>query len=175
MATRRISILGFGLNPDNSGKAWLEPYIILATNDVWNVLIGRIDQDGANNAQLTTKAGFYGLFRVPGDYVTSAVIGIEWTSTITTGNVVWDFDYRAITGDDSESLDQAGTQEGVTVTDAAPGAANRRLEVTVNLTSANLAAGDIVEFFLANDGVDANDTLAGARLLFNAYFQYSDA
>lgn len=151
----------------------MEPYDVLATNDVWKRMIIRC---GANNAaQPTVRAGIFGGFTVPKNYVGSAVVVIVWTSTITTGNVVWDFDYRTVAGNDTTSLDQSGTEEAVTVTDAAPGAAHRRLEATVNLTSANLAADDEVEFFLGRDGVDAADTMAGSALLFNALLQFADA
>lgn len=174
MATHWHPILNHTLAPDTSGKVWFEPYDILATNDVWKHLVVRYDEDGNNNAQISTRAGVYGAFAVPQNYVGSAVLLLHWTGTVTSGNVVWDFDYRTVGGDDTTSLDQSGTEEAVTGTDAAPTAANRRLQFTINLTSANLAAGETVEFFLANDGVDAADTYAGARLLHGAYLQYAD-
>lgn len=88
--------------------------------------------------------------------------------------MVWDFDYRAVGGNDTESLDQSGTQESVSVTDTAPGAANRRMEVSVNLTSSNLAAGDTVEFLFVRDGTDAADTMAGSAMLFGLEFIYDN-
>lgn len=175
MATLRIPILGATTIPDSSGKVWAEPYSILATNDQWPHMIFRYDEDGTNATALTTKAGIYGSFDVPKNYVGSAAIIIIWTSTITTGNVVWDFDYRTVAGNDAASLDQSGTEEAVTGTDAAPTAAHRRLEFSLSLTSSNLAVDDTVQFALSNDGVDAADTLAGARLLAGAYLQYVDA
>lgn len=174
MATHRIPILGYATKPDTSGKAWFEPYSILATNDVADRTVLRIDENANNNTAITTKAGVYGAFEVPQNFVGSAAIVIVWTSTKTTGDAVFDFDYRGVGGDDSESLDQATWQESVTVTDTAPGATDRRLETSVNLTSSNLAAGDTVPFFFGCDGVDAADTLAGARLVHGLYFQYAD-
>lgn len=173
MATHRINILGAGTVPDTSGNCWQEPYTILATNDVWGMLIYRFGS--SNAAEPTTRIGLRGRFTVPKNYVGTAVLVIVWTATITSGNVVWDFDYRAVTGNDTESLDQSGNQESVTVTDAAPGAANRRLEVTISLTSANFAADDTVEFELFRDGVDAADTMAGSAILVDLLFQYADA
>lgn len=174
MATHRIPILTHSVRPSGE-KAWFEPYDILATNDVWKRMVGRIDEDGNNNAQLSTRVGYYGGFVVPKNYVGSATIIIVWTSTVTTGDVVWDFEYRAVGGDDAESLDQAGTQESVTVTDTAPSAAHERMEASIALTAGNFAVDDEVEYFLASDGSDAADTLAGARLLISALFQYADA
>lgn len=173
MATHRVSILG-NATPDTSGKVWQEPYSILATNDNWNFNIWRIDEDGNNNAQLSTRAGLYGTFMVPQNYSSSANLVIVWTSSVTSGNAEWDFDYRAISGNDTESLDQATAQESVNSADAAPSAAHERNVLTITLTDGNFAAGDTVEFFLANDGSDAGDTLAGARILVGAYFEYSD-
>lgn len=172
-ATIRIPILGWSTRPDDTGDCFFEPYDILATSDVWKRLIGRC---GANNAaQPTVRAGVHGGFVVPKDYLGTAKLVIVWTATLVAGNVVWDFDYRTVAGDDTTSLDQAGTEEAVTVTDTAPGAAHRRLEVMVNLTSANFAVDDEVEFFFGRDGVDAADTMAGSAILFELYFQYANS
>lgn len=173
MATHRLSILGIGTVPDTSGNCWQEPYTILATNDVWGMLIYRFGS--SNAAEPTTRIGLRGRFTVPKNYVGSAALVVAWTATITSGNVVWDFDYRAVGGDDTESLDQSGNQESVSVTDAAPTAAHRRLEVTINLTAGNFAADDTVEFEFFRDGADANDTMAGSGILVDLYFQYADA
>jgi hypothetical protein len=172
MATHRIPILGWATRPDDTGECIVEPYDILATNDVWDRMIGRFGS--SNAAQPTVRHGFHGGFVVPKNYVGTAVVVIVWTTTLITGAVVWDYEYRAVGGDDLESLDQAGTQESVTVTDTAPSAAHERMEVTIALTSGNFAVDDEVTFYLARDGVDAADTLAGSALLFSALFQYAD-
>lgn len=173
MATFRMPIMGWPTRPDDTGDCFFEPYDILATNDVWKRIIGRF---GASNvAQPTVRAGIHGGFNVPKNYVGSAVLVIVWTATLTSGNVVWDFEYRTVGGNDTTSFDQSGTEESLTVTDAAPGAANRRLEVTIALTSANFAADESVEFFFARDGADGNDTMAGSALLFDLLLEYADA
>jgi hypothetical protein len=174
MATHRIPILNFSTRPDDSGKTWFEALSVLGTNDVWKHLVGRVSQSGLNNDQLSTRVGFYGAFNVPKNFVGTAVLVIYWTGTVTSGNKVWDFDYRAISGDDAESVDQAGTQESVTGTDAMPSASLERNALSINLTSANFAVDDYVEFFLVEDGTDAADTAAGDALLLGAYFQYAD-
>jgi len=172
MSTFRIPILGWGTRPDDTGDCFFEPQDILATNDVWDRLIGRF---GANNAaQPTVRAGIHGGFNVPKNYVGGATIVIVWTATLTSGNVVWDFEYRAVGGNDTESLDQSGTQESVTVTDAAASAAWERLEVTIALTAGNFAVDDTVSFFFARDGADGADTMAGSALLFDLLWQYDD-
>jgi hypothetical protein len=173
MATHRIPILGWSARPDDTGDCFFEPYDILATNDQWDRLIGRFG--ASNSAQPTVKAGVHGGFTVPKNYVGTAKIIVVWTSTLTSGDVVWDFDYRAIGGTDTESLDQSGTQEAVTVTDTAPSAAHERMECEMALTSANLAVDDEVEYLLARDGASGSDTLAGSALLFQALFEYADA
>jgi len=176
MATHRIPILGPGFALEDSAKVWLEKSDVLATNDVWDRLIIRIDENGANNTQLSTRVGFFGSFNVPKNYVGTAVIVPVWTATVTSGNVVFDFDYRAVGGDDAESLDQSGTQEAVTLTDANPSAAwERNAPTGMTLTSSNLAADDTVLFYFARDGADANDTAASATLIYDLLFMFNDS
>ena len=173
MATHRIPILGWSARPDDTGECFFEPYDLLATNDVWDRLVGRF---GANNAaQPTVRHGIHGGFTVPKNYVASATLVIVWTATLTSGDVVWDFEYRAVGGNDAESLDQSGTQEATSVTDTAPSATHERMEATIDLTDDNFVADDEVEYFLARDGTDAADTMAGSALLFQALFEYADA
>jgi hypothetical protein len=168
MATHIINILGANTVPDTSGSVFVEPYDVKASNDVWDFLVF-IFNDTA------TRIGLRGLFRVPQNYVGTAKIVVEWTATATSGDVEWDFDYRAIGGNDTESMDQAGTQESVNSNDTAPGAAHRRLSFELTLTSGNLAAGDLVEFELFRDGTDGGDTMAAAAILFGLFFSYADA
>lgn len=167
MSTHRIPILGSATRPDASGSVFTGGYDEFGTNDVWDRLVTVF-------ADTATRIGLHGGFAVPKNYVGSPSIVVVWTATATSGNVVWDFDYRAVGGNDAESLDQTGTQESVTVTDAAPGAAHRRLEASMALTAGNLAVDDEVEFTLFRDGA-ASDTMAASALLFGLYFEYTDA
>lgn len=158
---------------DTSGDSFFEPYTILSTNGSFGHAVLRM---GASNAaQPTVRSGVYGSFTVPQDFISggTAIIEIIWTATLTSGNVVFDFDYRSIGGDDTTSLDQSGYTETLTVTDAAPTAANRRLKATITLNAANLAAGDTLEFFFGRDGADANDTMAGSALVHELRFKYT--
>jgi len=167
LATHQLPILrSGGAKPDTSGNVFEEPYSIKATNDVWDPLVV-VFNDTA------TKDKWHGTFTVPQNYVGTAAIIPIWTSTATSGNVVWEFGYRTVGGDDTTSLDQSGTEEAPTVTDAAPTAAHRRLTPTISPTSANFAAGETVEFYIARDGTAA-DTMAAAALLFELIFQYLD-
>lgn len=166
MATHRIPILS-SAKPDGSGDVFFEPYSVKATNDQWDPLVLVFNDTSARDA-------IYGTFDVPQNYSSSADIVVVWTTTATTGDVEFDFDYRAVGGDDAESLDQTGTQESVNVADTAPSAAHERMAATLSLTDGNLAAGDTVEFLLARDGADAGDTISAAVVVFGAYFEYSD-
>ncbi len=168
MATHRIPILGWATVPDASGNVFLEPYDVKATNDVWDRLVVIFNDT-------STRIGLKGGFTVPKNYVGSPKIVVVWTSTAITNDAVWDFDYRAVGGNDSESLDQTGTQESVTVTDTAPGAAHRRLEALMSLTAGNLAVDDEVEFELFRDGAAGGDTMAAAAIVFAVLFEYADA
>lgn len=168
MATHRIPILGHGTAPDTSGNVFFEPYSIKATNDVWQRGVF-IFNDTA------TRIGLHGGFNVPKNYVGGAVFVPVWTSTAIAGDVEWDVDYRAVSGDDTESLDQAGSQESLNQNDTAPSAAHERMEISIAATAANFVADDEVEFTLFRDGTDAGDTIAATVILFGFLFEYTDA
>lgn len=168
MATHRLPVLGFATRPDTSGNVFLEPLDVKASNDVWDRLVW-VFNDTA------TRMGLHGGFVVPQNYVDAASLIVVWTTSATSGDVEWDCDYRAVGGDDSESLDQAGTQESVNNNDTAPSAAFERMECALDLTDGNFAAGDEVEFTLFRDGTDGGDTIAAAVLVFSVLFQYEDA
>lgn len=175
MATHRINLLGPTTAPDSSGHCWQDLASRLGTNDVWPYGIFNFGGTISDNTAPTTRIGLYGSCEIPRNYVGTAVVEVVWRTTKTTGDVVWDFDYRAVGGNDTESLDQAGTQEAVTVTDTAGSAAHERMTARVSLTSANLAADDTLQFGLFRDGVDAADTLAGTAILEALLLEYADA
>ena len=168
MATLRLPILGFSTDPDSSGNCFQEPYSIKATNDVWKHMPFIFNDSG-------TRIGIYGTFAVPLSYVDTANLVIVWTSTAVAGDVEWDFDYRAVGGNDTESLDQAGTQESVNANDTAPSATDERMELTQALTDGNFAAGDTVEFYMVRDGTDGGDGMAAAAQIHGLFFEFNDA
>ena len=168
MATFRIPILGANTLPGSSGNVFFEPYTIKATNDTWKHAVV-IFNDTA------TRIGLYGAFDVPQNYSGSAKIIVHWTSTATSGDVEWDFDYRAIGGDDTESLDQATAQESVNQNDTAPSAVNERMTASLTLTAGNFAAGDTVEFGIFRDGTDGGDTMSAAAIVHQVLFEYADS
>lgn len=164
-----MSLLGHNAVPDSSGNVYIEPYPVKATNDVWGFLVVVFADTG-------TRIGMRGAASVPKNYNTGGTVKIVvvWTSTATSGNVVWDFDYRGVGGNDSESLDQTGNQEALTVTDAAPGAAHRRLEALMTVTASNLAADDVLEWELFRDGANGSDTMAAAAIVVDVLLEYTD-
>ncbi len=169
-ATHRLPILGWATVPEGSGDVFFEPYDVKATNDVWDRLIVVFTDTAERDA-------LHGSFTVPQNYVDTANLVIVWSTVAVAaaGDVEWDFDYRAVGGDDTESLDQAGTQESVNGNDTAPSTTNERLVLTIALTDGNFAVGDIVLFTLFRDGTDGGDTMADNALLFEIYFEYNDA
>ena len=165
MATHRIPILGWQTVP--ASPVFLETASIKATNDVWDRLVA-VFNDTA------TRDALHGAFNVPKNYSSAANLIVVWTTTATSGDVEWDFDYRAVGGNDSESLDQVGTQESVNANDTAPSATDERMEISIALTDGNFAADDTVLFTLFRDGTDGGDTLAAAVQLVDLLFEYSD-
>ncbi len=172
-STMRYSMMNHSsVTPNPAGtETFFEPYSITATNDVWPALVLRMG--ASTSSQPTTRDGIYGFFNLPKNYtaVTSSTkVIVVFTSTDTAGNVVNDFDYRCVTGS-SESLDQTSTQESVTATTAVPGTAMNRTEASLTITAANCAADDTIEWFLARDGADANDTADGT-IVFDVLLEY---
>ena len=96
-----------------------------------------------------------------------------WTSTVTTGDVEWIYAYRAVGGDDNQSLDQATAQESVNVNDTAPTAINNRMVTSIPLTNTNFAADDTVLWDLFRDGTDAGNTLNAAVTVHDILFEYT--
>ena len=168
MATFRLPIMGANTIPDDSGEVFFEPYSIKATNDNWEYTV-LVFNDSA------TRNGVRGSFDVPQNYVGTAKIIVHWTATATSGDVEFDFDYRAVGGDDTESLDQATAQETVNQNDTAPSAVNERMTASLTLTSGNFAAGDTVQFELFRDGTDGGDTMSAAAIVHQILFEYADA
>ena len=167
MALHRLPILTANLKPDEGGFVFPEPYSVKATNKNWKHF-GFIFEDSGTRDELS------GLFTVPKGYVQAAQIVLAWTSIVTAGVLGWEFDYRAVGGDDAESYDQATAQETVLLTDNAPTAANNRLVVLASLTDGNFAADDDVEFGLFRNKSGSLDTLVGAAIMKRLLFQYSD-
>ena len=167
MSTYRLPILGHATNPDPGDTVHWEPYTINATNYVWAPLVAIFPDD-------STRTGLHGVFGVPQNYNTNASFVIVWTSTAVANDVEWDIDYRAVGGNDTESLDQAGNDESLNGNDTVPGAVNRRLEFDISATSGNFAAGDTVEFAIFRDGTDAGDGMAADAMLFELFFEYDD-
>lgn len=168
MATHQIDILSL-LLPDSSGSVYWTSFDQLAANDVWKGPVLAMVDGGA------TDVFAYGFFTVPQNYVGSAAFIPVWSSATITGNVVLGVEYRTVGGDDTASLDQSGSEEDVTVTDAAPTAAWRRLTPSIAPTAGNFSPGETVEFRLSLDGSNAACTIAATIAFFQLLFQYADA
>lgn len=168
MATRSINILGAGCVPDTTGSVYFEPAAVnLQSNDRYPELVC-VFADTSTRIKLGVN------FRVPENYVGTAKIGLIWATTVTSGKVVWEFDYTSIA--DTESADPSADQESTSSTGTTVAGTARLLKVTeISLTSANLAAGDWVQGVIVRDGADTtNDTAAASAYLLGAYFSYSD-
>jgi hypothetical protein len=163
--------------PNNANSdVYFEPYPILATNDVWHHGVWRFG--ASNSAQPTVRSCIAGVFNLPSSLastVSTANAVFIWTGTGTTGNVVWDFEYRIVGGDDTTSLDQSGTQQSVTATDAMPGTAHQRLVASIALTAGNFSgqSNTSMTWQACRDGVDANDTAAFSALLHSLLLEVS--
>jgi len=170
VATHRIGIIDWRSNPDASGDVFIEPYTIKATNDFWKLLVLIFNDSGADDE-------YFGAFDVPQNYVGTANLVVVWTSTAITNDWEIGFAYRAVGGNDAESLDQTTAQESLLAgnNDTAPSATDERMEFTIALTDANFAAGDTVPYIFSREGADAGDGIAAAIIVWGLFFEYNDA
>lgn len=158
-----IPILGAQTRPDGSGNIYQREAPAVMLNDAFNHLLWAFENTGIVRIKLN------GLFRVPEQYLTSPKLVVLWTAT-SSGNAVFDFDYRSIAP--GETFDPVSVQESVSVTDAAPTARFlKKAEITLN--SANFAAGDTVPFEFSRDLSNASDTISTTIYVSGLYFQYN--
>ena len=163
-----VSLLDHAL-PDTSGNVFAESYAVKATNDTFPAEVWIFNDSGADML-------LHCRVRIPDDYSSSPVIKFEWTSTATSGNVIWGVAYLGVGGDDSESMDQAAAAEKKEVTNAAPSAAHeRKLPSAAALTAGNFVAGETLQVIISREGADALDTMAAAAILFDVYLEYTAA
>lgn len=167
MATFRVPIFGWQIRPGAAGAVYLQGFDAFASNDIWKHIVAVwIDS--------STKNFMRGSFEVPSNYANSPEIVVIWTSETTSNDVVWDFEYRVVSGNDDESLDQTSEDEAVSVTDVAPSAAFERLEAKMSLTGSHWSSNATCEYNLSRDGTNSSDTLADNALVFDVMFSYSD-
>jgi len=169
MATYRLPIINSFSIPDTrltTGNVIPEPMNInFGTNNRFRHLLIRF-------LDTSTKDGLAGKFKVPKNYVGSAKIIIDWSATVTTGNVVWGFDYNHAAA--GGSMDPSTDTESLTVTSAAPGTARLLVEASISVTSSNLAIDDEVMFLFSRVGSSGSDTMASNAYLFSLLFEYTD-
>jgi hypothetical protein len=166
MAVHRINFFG-ALTPDPAGGAYWQPASILDTNDLYPGAEVLVFPDTG------TKIAAFCRIPVPKNYVGTAKIGLRWKTSATTGDVVWDADYRSIAV--NEPGDPTTHQESVTVTDTADPTARDLNDAEMSLTSANLAVDDTLHISIARDGANGSDTLAAPAELIDAWLEYADA
>jgi hypothetical protein len=115
---------------------------------------------------------WYGLLRVPQNYVSTPNIIMSIGANATTG-VTSLFVATAVPAN-NESYNPGSYTTETTQNITVPGTAYVRKDVTFSLSSSPAAGDDLLVRF-CHSGTDASDTLAVDTLLFNAVFQYSDA
>lgn len=166
MATHRLSF-GALLNPDTSGSVWWQPSSILDSND-----LAPTDQMliFADTSTLLTASCH---FQVPKNYVGTAKVYVRYKTTVTSGNVLWTVDYRAIAA--GESGDPSTWQESLAGSaTAVAGTTNLLSDISFTLTDSNLAVDDTVLIRIGRNGAGA-DTAAASLQLVDAIFEYADA
>ncbi len=169
MATHRIPITGANTRPDNSGEVFFQPYSLIDPG-----------ASGANNIDpmiLTyndsaTKDALHGNFRVPENYQDNAIAQVVWTSSGTTGEVRWEMDYLARSGNEDMG---AAPGSGFVVISTKGGTPYEREESQMTLTAGDFIAGDEVLYRMHRDGtLEGGTGMATAAAVFGIYFEYTD-
>lgn len=104
---------------------------------------------------------------------TLARVGMEWSANNTAGQVRWQFGYRVIRGDNTETTDvdlNGNPQQLVAGNQNAPTTARFRRVLQATLTVGNFQKGDRVYWRLARLGTHAQDTMEAPALLFGLAF-----
>ncbi len=171
MATHRVSLLGPHTLPDDSGDVFWEPAQVKTTNDFFKHGNWILNNSGNDDELFGVLSG-----DVPQNYVGNASLIIVWTTTATSGDVEFGFAYRAVGGNDAESLDQSSAQESLLTgnNDTAPNLVNERMEFSIALTSSNLAPGDTFQWIFSREGADAGDTMSAALRIIDIQLEYDD-
>ena len=166
MATRRKPILNGTLVPDTNGEVHWEPLSIKGSNGRWEHGVWVFNASA-------TRDSLFGSFEVPQDYVAGAAIIIRMADDGSVANVAaWDFDYRTTVA--GASIDQTGEEETANVDLTADATPFEWVEGLISLTAVNFSPGDFVQFELARDQTDADDTLAADALLVSLNFEYTN-
>lgn len=168
MTVHRMSVLGAATLPDASGNVWPEPASLTQTNDRYPQLVWRF-KDTATKDSLGIR------FAVPKTYVgstTAPKLIVVWTTTATSGNAIWTFDYSSAAS--TASLDPSADEENLTVTTAAPASSQTGKESALTFTGADLAAGDILQGKLSRNGA-GSDTIAADLVVYDILFEWADA
>lgn len=165
MATHRLYFESV-LSPDTSGSVYWQPSGILDTNDLASTTPVLIFAD---TATLLTASGF---FAVPKNYADTAKIIVRYKTTVTSGNVLWTVDYRAIAA--GETGDTASWQESLAGSaTAVAGTTNLLSDISFTLTDGNFAVDDTVLVRIGRNGAGA-DTAAASLQLVTVCFEWSD-
>ena len=162
-----MSILGGLAAPDGSGNVYPNLFSAKATNDLWK---GQcfVFKD------TSTKDSLALVFKVPKNYVGTPKLVITWGTVVTSGNVEWETDYRAIAA--AESLDPTTWQETVASgAVAVPGTTLLSKETSLALTGGNFSVDDLVLLHLSRKGSSGNDTAADDVEVLDVEFEYADA
>lgn len=164
MATYRLEVFSWAALPDTSSNVWFEPAALTQTNDRYPQVVARF-KDTATKDTL----GFR--FQVPQNFVSTPKFIVNWTTTATSGNAIWNVDYNS--GSATATLDPSSDNENLTVTTAAPGSSQTGVASSMSATAANLSAGEFCQGKLGRNGA-GSDTIAADLVVYGLFFEYQD-
>jgi len=170
-ATTTMALFNGFTNPDSTCSSTacstIQPSLVNAPASIYGGMVYIASSTSA-------KTGFYGIVSVPNNFASStAKINLGWTATSTSNAVVFDFDYRCVSGNNTTSLYQTTWQENKTVTTNNPSTAGYRITSTMDINAGYYcSAGDTMQFYLTRDGADGADTSTVDTEIYDASIQF---
>lgn len=113
------------------------------------------------------------VFRLPSDWTGALDVSLRWSTSATSGNVVWQVATACAT---DGATDDPAFNTANTVTDAAKAVANQLNDATISsLTTTGCAAGSTLHLKVFRDPANASDTLAATASLTSVTVTYRRA
>jgi hypothetical protein len=121
--------------------------------------------------QTTDEHWFFG-FKMPGDYASGGTLRGSFSTTATTGTVLWKAGIGEASGNNSDDSFLAADLSGGGSGDSVSGTANTEVEFTIGLTMTSIAANDPVTLFIGRDADSATDSTAADVYLNSLTLEY---
>ena len=115
-------------------------------------------------------------FRMPNDFISNPILKVQWKTSVTSGNVVWESKIMAYhVGSDTDSVDARSFSTSNSTTTGAPGTtAGQLVETSITLSNnGSLASKDFMILMLRRIADNGSDTCTGNGKVVAVTLEYS--